>query len=151
MDVIQSVGSLALGSRLRRISDYFMKQGSTVYALYSLEFDPVNFPVYRALGELDHAGIMELAQTLQLTHPAIIKQARELEKQGLVVSRQGETDKRRRWLSLSDKGRSLLPDMQTAWADIQTAIDAVLQKSNGRNFLEQLDNIERSLAEVDFV
>jgi DNA-binding MarR family transcriptional regulator/GNAT superfamily N-acetyltransferase len=148
MDAIQIAGKLALGSRLRRLSDYLMKQGREIYRMYELDFDPANFPVYYALSQVEQAGVMELAEELQLTHPGVIKQAKALEKDGWIVSRQDEQDKRRRWLALSEMGRAVLPRMQFVWQDIQSSLEDALTQEG--NLLENLEHIERSFQREAF-
>ncbi|MBR9921742.1 MAG: MarR family transcriptional regulator [Bacteroidetes bacterium] len=149
MDLIKSSGSLAIGSRFRRLSEYIMKQGEEIYALYNLDFQPRNFPVFYALSKQEKLGIMELADLLQLTHPGVIQQSKALEKQGLIESVQGEEDKRRRWLSLSAKGRKMLPDLEKVWQDIRDVFTELLDGEK-ENLVGNLDKLESLLQEKSF-
>ncbi|MCB0705039.1 MAG: bifunctional helix-turn-helix transcriptional regulator/GNAT family N-acetyltransferase [Saprospiraceae bacterium] len=131
------------------MSEYIMKQGEDIYGLYRIDFQPQNFPVFYALSQSEKMGIMELAELLQLTHPGVIQQAKALEKMGLIDSIQGEDDRRRRWLSLSQKGKELLPALQDVWQDIQASLDEAVGPQPG-TLLENLDRLEQNFSQLPF-
>src|SRR5437763_17136099 len=70
-DWFRGFGSLALGSRLRRLSDRFMRDGRAIYEEHDVPFEPRWFPVFVALADHGPAGVRELAQGLGFTHAAI--------------------------------------------------------------------------------
>ncbi len=46
MDLIKSLGELALGSRLKRLSELIMKDGIRIYRSNGIDFQPKWFPVF---------------------------------------------------------------------------------------------------------
>ena len=131
MDIIAQLGELALGSRLKRVSEQMMQDGAGIYQTYGIDFNPVWFPVFYTLSENGKMTIMELAQATHNTHPAVIKVYKALEKKDLVESFRDDKDKRKRWLQLSEKGRALLPELQKVWKDIAEGIhEALLENDN---------------------
>lgn len=150
MDLITDAGSLALGSRFRRMSEYIMKQGEDIYQLYQVDFQPQNFPVFYAISKEGRMGIMELADRLQLTHPAIIQQAKALEKQGLIISVKDQEDKRRRWLSLSDAGQKLLPELELIWQDLRASLDEAIGHKPA-SLLDNLTALEYAFNTTSFI
>jgi DNA-binding MarR family transcriptional regulator len=70
------------------------------------------------LFELATAGPRTQAQLAAATGfepPTITLSIRQLEDAGLVIRRPSPTDRRATLVELSDKGRTLLPDLQAAW------------------------------------
>ena len=128
MDVIAQIGELALGSRLKRISDQMMQDGVGIYAAAGIEFNPYWFTAFYALSQREKMTIMELAQVLGVSHPAVIKVAKALEKAGYLDSFKDQEDLRKRWLRLSEKGRILLPELELIWKDIAQGIHEALQE-----------------------
>jgi DNA-binding MarR family transcriptional regulator len=73
------------------------------------------------LFELDSAGPRTQAQLAAATGfepPSITLSVRQLEDAGLVVRRPSPTDRRATLVELSDKGRTLLPELKAAWCSV---------------------------------
>lgn len=145
MDFIRDLNLLALGSRLRRVSDRIMASGSDVYRLRELPFNPRWFPVYRVLADHGPLSVGETANALGLTHAAVSQHASALKKRGVVSSCKDERDERRTVLSLSEEGRALLPVLKPVWEDIEEAAQELVDFA-GIDILAALDGIEDALA-----
>lgn len=144
MDLIAQIGELALGSRLKRVSEKMMQDGIEIYKSAGIDFNPIWFPAYYALSQQDKMTIMELAQVLRVSHPAVIKVSKALEKAGYIESFKEEEDKRKRWLRLSEQGRALLPKLQLTWKDIANGINSALQETSN-TLLQNLLDLEQAL------
>ena len=143
MDLIDQLAELALGSRLKRLSETIMNSGVEVYETLGIDFNPRWFPLYYALSEQDEQTVTQLAQSLDLSHPGLIKMAKGLEKRGLIESIKDPLDKRKRILRLTEEGKDLLPNMQDAWTDISGALRKVVEESEG--LLSALEATEDAL------
>ena len=144
MDLIAQIGELALGSRLKRFSEQMMQDGVEIYASAGINFNPVWFPAYYALSQEGKMTIMQLAQALRVSHPAVIKVSKALEKAGYIESFKEKEDKRKRWLRLSERGKALLPELQLIWKDIANGIHAALQETNNP-LLQNLQDLEYAI------
>jgi DNA-binding MarR family transcriptional regulator len=60
-----------------------------------------------AVGDSKELGVMEIARQLGVNAAAVTRQVQEMEKEGLIVRRPDRKDKRRIYIKLSRKGRSL--------------------------------------------
>lgn len=149
MDIFSELGELAVGSRLRRLSDYIMQEGIETYQNYRIDFDPKWFPVYYLLSKNEQLSIMEIAANLGVSHPAVIKNARELEQKGYIESAQDLQDKRRRLLRLSADGRALLPKIQDAWTDIAGTLAQVISVQEA-HLLQAMVQVEQAFREKPF-
>lgn len=145
MDFIDDLGLLALGSRLRRLSDRIMSSGVVVYRSAKVGFEPRWFPVYRLLADHDRLTVGQCARELGLTHAAVSQTAKRLTERGLVEASVDAQDERRRLLSLSEQGRALLPELRELWADIESSLqDAV--DYGGVDVLAAVQGLESALA-----
>jgi DNA-binding MarR family transcriptional regulator/predicted GNAT family N-acyltransferase len=143
MKIIEKLGVLALGSRLRRLSDVLMQDVEKVYKHFNLEFEPKWFPVFYLLSENGPLSIMAISEELEVSHPGVIQIIKELEKQGLVFSEKDAQDNRKRLVSLTEKGRNLVPQLEPVWqAFINTNLKNLqLQKHNLLYAIEEMEEL----------
>jgi DNA-binding MarR family transcriptional regulator len=147
MDFFEQMGSDALGSRLRRLSEHMTGQSAEVYALYHLPFEPRWFPVFYAVAEQPGQSVGELAQRIGHTHAAVSQVVKELVKHDLVVTERGETDLRRSVVTLTGKGAHLWPALQQQAADVRQATEALLAESR-HNLWLAMGEVEHALSQL---
>ena len=61
-DILDELGALALGSRLKRLSDALFQDGARIYQAAGQGFEPRWFPVFVYLYRKGPTSITELAQ-----------------------------------------------------------------------------------------
>lgn len=144
------LGPLAFGSRLRRLSELISKQASEVYQSFGLDFDPKWFTLFYLLSRKTSLSVTEIAEELGFSHPAIIQLARELEQANLIESAKSGKDNRKRLLSLSEKGREILPELEKIWQAIHE-LNAKLIDKQRHNLLFAMEEMEQTLAEQDYL
>ncbi len=145
MDIFNKLGELALGSRLKRLSDQIMKDGSKVYQNNDINFEPKWFPVFYLLSEHAPLGVTEMSKYLEVSHAAVSQVARELLNRKLVTAIRDENDGRKRLLSLSPKGKDLLPRIREIWNDIAIGIHEMLN-SHQTNIIDAIREVEMSFS-----
>jgi DNA-binding MarR family transcriptional regulator len=150
MDTLQNLGALAIAARMKRMSETIMRSGAEVYRHYGIDFEPKWFTLYYYLSEKGGSGIMEIADALKVTHPAIIQIAKELEKKGFILSKKCNDDARKRKLKLSKKGQELLPSMQKVWAEIK-AVNLNILNNLEHNLLAGLEEMENTWQENTYL
>lgn len=146
MDVFNQLGELALGSRLKRLSDQIMRDGNKIYQDNDIDFEPRWFPVFYTLSKKAPQGVTEIARDLGITHAAVSQVVRELLKKKLLIAVKDQLDGRRKLLSLSEKGTSLLPKIQEVWNDLSMAIHQMVNQHQ-TNIIDGIREVERSFEE----
>jgi len=149
MDILKSLGELAIGSRLKRLSDVIMRDGVKIYQANGIDFQPRWFPVFYSLSQHSQLSVTEIAKKLGLTHPTVSQTLKELEKTGFVSSGQCQKDGRKRLLTLSEKGKRMLPQMELIWRDVANTIHDLLVK-NHQNLLMAVEEVEVAFSQKDF-
>lgn len=142
-NIIEELGSLALATRLKNLSDRLAKDVAQIYKASSFEFEPRWFALIYALKDGEELAVTALAAMLNQTHPAINQVANILVEKGLVSERKDQEDQRKRLLQLTAKGLRLVEQMTPLWQKIKEANDELLHESS--NLLEALENVEQSL------
>jgi DNA-binding MarR family transcriptional regulator len=148
-NIINQLGELAIGARMRRLYDVLSKDVGRIYQDHGLDFETKHFTLFYLVSRRDGIGIMDIAEELSLTHPAIIHLAKELEKKGYIESVRDSNDSRKRLLRLSKKGKKSLPAFQLVWDKINKLNKKMIQ-SRQHNLLKALGEMEGLLEEQSY-
>ncbi len=125
------IGEMALGSRLRALSDKVTKDAEQVYNLYNVELKPKWFPVFYFLSNYKkEAPITLIAKEINQSHPSIIKIVREMSKAKLVQEKKDKLDGRKNNISLTKKGLDISVKIENQYLDVESAIKNTLQQTN---------------------
>tara|TARA_B110000503_G_scaffold127809_1_gene198000 strand:- start:255 stop:1208 length:954 start_codon:yes stop_codon:yes gene_type:complete len=149
-DLLEELGALALGGRLKRLADVLMQGGGRIYDEAHPGFEPRWFPVFSYLYRKGPTSITGLAKGLRVSHPGINKTADELIEVRLVAPYRDRNDKRRRVLALTSAGRERYHALEPTWRDIRQALQGAIDESGG-DFLAQLGALEKSFIRRDLV
>ena len=120
MDIYHALGPLILGSRLRRLSEYFIAEVNKVYQEQGINFDASWFPVFYLLSENPPVSIREISNTLQVSHSAVSQLISNLRRRNLVDSAVSGNDARRQVVRLSADGQELLHRIKPIWDAISS-------------------------------
>lgn len=129
MDFYEKTGKMALGSRLRRLSEAITEQAASIYQLYQVDLQPKWFPVFYALSEGGNKSITDIAREIGHTHPSVSQIVREMTAKGYLTSIPHSTDGRKNFVTLSDKGRRTMEQMHDQLQDVATAIDKAMKET----------------------
>ena len=144
-DVVREMGYLTLGSRLRRIGERFQSEVQRVLDDLGLPVQASQFPALAAIDRLGPLTVGDLAEAIGITQPGATRIMTQLSEIGLVDVRQSSEDQRRRFLSLTDKGRQLVEtSKRNLWPRIDAAVAEICGDLTGP-LLEQLTAIEQDL------
>lgn len=145
MDFINELGHLAIASRLKRLTDRFMRGGSSVYKFMGIDFEPRLFTVFYLIFMRESPlSISEIASSLKISHPAVIQTTQMLIKKGLIESFQDSSDRRIRRLVLTAKGREQAERLLPIWSDFEAATVELFEDANV-DMLSVMQNIEDRL------
>jgi DNA-binding MarR family transcriptional regulator len=147
-NIINELGPLAIGSRMRRFYDILSRDAARIYEDHELHFDIKYFTLFYLISKRKQICIMDIADELSLTHPAIIHLAKELEKKGYIESVKSPEDNRKRMLQLSTKGRKSLPAFEKVWEKLALLNQQLFQEQH--QLLQTLEKLEDLLDQKSF-
>ncbi|MCQ6960519.1 bifunctional helix-turn-helix transcriptional regulator/GNAT family N-acetyltransferase [Mucilaginibacter aquariorum] len=129
MEFYNKVGKMALGSRLRRLSEKLTDEAAEVYRVYDINMNPKWFPVFYALAEGEDKSIMQIAQEISHSHPSVSTIAKEMVKHGVAQEVANKADARKNYIGLTDKGREINQRIQVQYADVNSAVENALNET----------------------
>jgi len=129
MDFYEKTGKMALGSRLRRLSDQVTEQAASIYHLYQVDLQPKWFPVFYALSEGAEKSITDIAREIGHTHPSVSQIVREMAAKGYLIEKKGAADGRKNFVVLSGEGRQIMEKMQDQLKDVTSAIEKAMKET----------------------
>ena len=150
MDFFNKAGKGAIGSRLRMFSERLTEDASGIYQLYDVPIEPKWFPVFYVLSQKEQMGITDIANEIGHSHPSVSKIVREMAKQGLVEEKKDTADKRRNLVSLSKKGKKIMPGMDRAYTDVTNVIEELLGQTR-HNLWKAIDEMEFLLSQKTLI
>jgi len=143
MDFFTEVGKMAIGSRLRRLSERITEDASHIYQLYNVDLQPKWFPVFYVLSKGQEKTIIAIAEEIGHSHPSVSKIAGEMVKKGLLVEKADKTDGRRNVVSLSRKGMTLASTIQDQYKDVNDVI--------GQTLMQTRNDLWKAIEEWEFL
>jgi DNA-binding MarR family transcriptional regulator/GNAT superfamily N-acetyltransferase len=130
MDFYAVTGKMALGSRLRRLSEQMTEQAAGIYELYQVDLQPKWFPVFYSLSSSEEKSITDIAREIGQTHPSVSQIVREMAAKGYIIEKKGEQDGRKNFVALSPLGQQVREKMQPQVEDITSAIEKAMKETN---------------------
>jgi DNA-binding MarR family transcriptional regulator/N-acetylglutamate synthase-like GNAT family acetyltransferase len=130
MDFYSMTGKMALGSRLRRLSELMTEQAAGIYDLYQVDLQPKWFPVFYSLSPTEEKSITDIAREIGHTHPSVSQIVREMVAKGYVVEKKGELDGRKNFVILSPAGETVREKMRPQLEDVTSAIEKTMKETH---------------------
>lgn len=142
MPTLHDYGSLLLGSRLRKVAEALYAGVDEVYRSAGVDLPSRCFPILFLLRDHGRLGISELAEKLGQTHPAVSQMSRKLLRHRMVRELPDPKDDRRRLLSLSAHGRTVMNRLEPVWKAI---VAAATDLESDHPLSQHLTAIDRAL------
>ncbi len=138
-EFFNTVGKVALGTRLRKLGDQLMEEASQIYDLYDVPLQAKWFPVYYTMAQQKDCSITQIATIIGHTHPSVSKIIKEMDAAGLINYNKKSKDGRFTTVNLNDKAMALLPNLIEQLEDARDAIEEVLDKTTHNIWLAMED------------
>jgi DNA-binding MarR family transcriptional regulator/GNAT superfamily N-acetyltransferase len=148
-DGLKGLGELGMGSRLKRMSEYMMRETQVVYDHFNIDFDPYLFPTFKIIKNKKGVTNSEIRKSLKTSQPATTQTLNKLEKRGLIAIAEDPKDKRRKIVYLSEKGEQLVTQISPIWEGIeQVIIDYTTM--NSHSLIDHMNQLEQKFNRMDF-
>lgn len=142
----ENAGQIALGSRLRRLTEKITEDATRIYALYGVDLKPKWFPVYYVLSGGVPKAITTLAEEIGHSHPSVSKIIREMVRAGIVTETRDRKDKRKNMVGLSARGEALKAKIADQYRDMQRVLEEMSSRTR-MNLWEAIGEWEQLLEE----
>lgn len=143
MMLFNKVGKVALGSRMRLLSENIMEDAKKVYQMYGVDLKPKWFPVFYILSKENEESVMAIAKAIGHSHPSVSKIVREMVKHGIVEEKKDKKDGRKSVLKLTAKGKAEAERIEEQYIDVNSAVENTIG--------EMTHNIWKAMEELEFL
>jgi DNA-binding MarR family transcriptional regulator len=150
-DVVERLGHLALGTRLKRLGERLQLETTRFIEQSGLDVPASQFPLMEALDRPGGLTIGELAESIGISQPGVTRSVGRLVELGLVTVASDRTDRRRRSVRLTARGQEVVDTARTGiWPHVEAAVIELCAGLDGP-LLAQLAELEARLdvASVD--
>jgi DNA-binding MarR family transcriptional regulator/GNAT superfamily N-acetyltransferase len=130
MDFLQQLGPVALGSRLRRLSEHLTGEAAGIYTDYGLNFQPRWYPVFYLVAQQPGITSQEIVEQIGHTHASVSQIVKELVRYDLLTMEVAAQDQRRRLLKLTPAGHEVLPHLRVQTEDVRCVMQALLAEGS---------------------
>ena len=135
---------MALGSRLRQLSEQITEEAAKIYQLYDINFQPRWFPVFYVLSEDGGKTITQIAQEIGHTHVSVSQIVKDMVRQGYAVEKGDPKDGRKTVAQLSKKGKAVTSKISDQYQDVNAAIEKAMTETHN-NLWKALEEWEHLL------
>lgn len=129
MKFFDQVGKMAIGSRLRMLTEKITEDAAQIYKMYSVDLQPKWFPVFYVLSNGEQKTVTAIAKEIGHSHPSVSRIIREMAKKGFVTEGKDKDDGRRNVVSLSQKGIDVNNKVQAQYRDVNAVIEDMISQT----------------------
>ncbi|MEM0910969.1 MAG: GNAT family N-acetyltransferase [Pseudomonadota bacterium] len=146
-DFLDELGELALGSRLKRLSDLFMGQAQQTYDYFDVDMQPKWFTLLALLDRYQEVNIVQAAELLGLSQPAVSQYAKQLRDSKFIDITPTKEDSRRKLLTLTPLGRCKVGTLQPMWHAVADAAKKMCVEYEN-SFYQSMKVLEKSISQA---
>ncbi len=132
IDFFNKTGKMAIGSRLRMLTDTITSNAREMYKMYGVNIKPKWFPVFFVLTNEQNKTVTDIAREIGHSHPSVSNIVKEMVTAGLIQEHQDKKDKRRNVLIMTPKGRQVAKSLQESYADVTEAIETISAQTKNK-------------------
>ena len=129
MDFFEKTGKMAIGSRLRILTDTVTADANCIYKLYGIDIKPKWFPLLFVLADGEEKTVTGIAKEIGHSHPSVSNIVREMTAKGLIKGIEDKTDKRRTVITLSSRGKHIATMLTELCKDVEVAVECISKET----------------------
>jgi len=149
MKTLIELGSAVIHHRIKRLSENLAQDVLKFYKEFFPGIEPASLPLLFSIQLNGESSVKEIADSIGTSHPAVVQFVKRLELKNLITLNSTNDDRRKKIVSLSEKGKELLASIKPYQKDIETAV-LKFGKETGIDLTVILDQIESTLVQKSF-
>ena len=116
---------MAIGSRLRVLTETLTRDAASIYGLYGVDIKPKWFPVFYSLTDEQPKSVTAIAREIGQSHPSVSTIVKEMIKSGLIEEVDDKADRRCTLITLTEYGKSLSQELIAQLRDVERAVEQI--------------------------
>jgi ribosomal protein S18 acetylase RimI-like enzyme/DNA-binding MarR family transcriptional regulator len=146
-DFLRDMGSIAVVTRLKRISDAMIHDGRRMYKELGMDIEPNWFVIFKLLEKHGPLTVTEIADNIGFAHPSVISIVNKMVKAGYINEKKSASDNRKRILTLTVKSRSKMSEFEEIWDAGKAGFKKMMHDTD---VLSMLNTLEARINEKGF-
>jgi putative acetyltransferase len=142
MTILNELKLLALGTRLRVLSEHIMAIVKGYYAAHDLPFEPRWFPLFSLLKQTPDISPLKAAKALGISHAAVNSLMKSIQVAGFIDVTDDPIDGRAKCMRLNARGNILSLRMKPAWFALEKALNSTFSDPEVVKVLAFLDHLD---------
>jgi DNA-binding MarR family transcriptional regulator/GNAT superfamily N-acetyltransferase len=144
-DILDDLGYLFLGSRLKRLAERMQADAAKVIAHAGLPIQPAQFPLLAAIDRYGPMSVGDAVDALRVSQPAVTRSLTSLVGLGLLETTRTAKDQRQKTIALTAKGRAVMKKAhRVIWPSVGAAATELCKGLTG-DLLTQIGAVEARL------
>jgi DNA-binding MarR family transcriptional regulator/N-acetylglutamate synthase-like GNAT family acetyltransferase len=144
-DILEDMGHLFLGSRLKRLAERLQGDAGRVIRSAGLPIQPAQFPMLAAIDRFGSLTVNRAVEVLGVSQPVVTRTLASLVEQGLLETARDVADLRHKTIRLTSRGEALMARAKPiVWPRVDAAVKALCEPLGG-GLLEQISQLEAAL------
>jgi DNA-binding MarR family transcriptional regulator/GNAT superfamily N-acetyltransferase len=148
MGYLADLGEVALGSRLKALSDALYDTADAVYRARGSRMQARWLPILRLLHDRGPHSVSEVAREIGQTHSAVSQMAAKLKRSGWLTVVSDRKDKRRRVITLTARANAALREIKPVWKALREVVTERLEHAQV-DLLPMLARFESGVLQPD--
>jgi len=146
-NIFDRTGVMAIGTRLRMLSERVTSEAERIYDLYDVDIKMKWYPVvFSLLEDKEVKTVTQIANEIGHSHVSVVKIVKEMSKAGFLIEQKDEFDKRKTNIRLSELGKEKVKNLKYQHQDVTVAIEKMLDNTT-HNLWLAIDEFEKLLDE----
>lgn len=129
MTLFDRLGRMAIGTRVRFMSDLITSDAARIYKLYGIDMNPKWFPVFYILTQEKEKTITAIAEAIGHSHVSVSKIVAEMKKAKVVSEKTSTQDRRKTMVKLTQRGLDMASKIQEQYRDVREAVETMSRES----------------------
>ena len=147
-DFLKDLEYLGVTARIKRLSDSLTANIKELYKDNHVTIEPSWHLIFLILKETDGCSMVEIAEALRLSQPALTKMVNRMKNKGYLKVVKSSIDKRKKILQLTPKAIEQLPLFEKIWSAGINSVKEIL--ADNQKFFSTLEKFEDKVREKSF-
>ena len=130
MDFFNQTGKMAIGSRLRMLTDKITNDAELIHKMYGIDIRAKWFPVFFVLAQGEAKTITTIAKEIGHSHPSVSNIVKEMVTRGIIKETKDKSDGRRNLIVLSSKGKEMSEILIQECSDMTVTIEQISSEAH---------------------
>ena len=142
---MSNIEKLSIGNRFKKLGESINAQVWEIFHWQKYDLDVKGWLAIKTLKSGGNINVQYLADTLHISHPAVVQLFNQLSKSGYVRSGKNDRDKRNTFLQLTEDGERIYNQIEPLMAEAENSLEHLLSET-GYDIEDVITKLENALS-----